>query len=373
MIVENKGGKGNPNHDELGRFSESPSEGTSSEEVRENEETGVKESATFSFMKSKAASAPTQSASPAPFSFMKQKNAPIDDPNIPSFMKPRNAQKRNSPWEEVKNEQYWREDKGRSEQEVIDNIGTMFTDSILAFCEKWGLKPVHNFGITGTTYNRNSVLLNAFAHMTFVPITIMPEEEYDEELNNVYYNTLRGNLNNSDDSPTGIYERGLAKDNVVGMYFGENVDDFPCIYPDGCHGSCLYTATDQYSYTIRQNPQTNLTSTASSYASSHGSNGFIIKLLSDNANIRSISETALIRKRDALMTNIDKMQANVTKELKNKGKDQDYIDKINYMLKESIRCDIAFTAMLLGYDRYDQGSWHFFTNFRHLKSKRNWW
>ena len=107
--------KGNPNHDSLGRFSSSPSDSAAKNTgVDSSSDTATATMPNFSWMKKKGQTTTSQ------FSWMKKKGQGSED----------NAQKKNSLWEQVKKERWWKSRELHDVQYVVDNIDKYYDDDM---------------------------------------------------------------------------------------------------------------------------------------------------------------------------------------------------------------------------------------------------
>lgn len=335
--------KGNPNHDSLGRFSSSPSDSAAKNTgVDSSSDTATATMPNFSWMKKKGQTATSQ------FSWMKKKGQGSED----------NAQKKNSLWEQVKKERWWKNRELHDVQYVVDNIDKYYDDDMLDEIEKAGFHTTDKtgyFGNTNTSHSYiNTILTNLIAKKMFHPITVVDNNEFRQEWDIAKRSAgTIGNMPYADTAciTRGVHSPGDRLEDAMGK------TDNKLLLPNGVYGSCVYSAYDN--------------TTAKGYA---GYSGHVMSFLLDNKNANTIDETAYSTIKRNFKSKLPEIEKNLKESLKNRGKDDTYCDNVVRQFHNTAINDDTFPALLLGYDcvyclspRYS-----LILNYKHVKTMKDW-
>lgn len=320
--------KGNPNHDELGRFASSPGGGADNTSAPDSANAQAKQ--------------------------------------MPAWLKKKadDGTKKSSPmWEKVKKNRWWKERTVRDAQYIVDNIGEYFEDDMLDEMEKAGFSAVdknHTFfssSTARTSHNYiNEVLTNLIAKKMFHPITEVDSSDFTKQWN-LAQGMVGGDYTKFPYADVGCVTRGVHnRTDRIADALGETNNSL--VLPNGAYGSCIYTAYDN--------------STAKSYA---GSRGYVFKMLVDNKNGNTITSSDYNSVRQQFISRLPEMEDNLRAHLQSKGKDDNYCDKAIRMFDNTARQDDLFPAIIMGYDCvYEQGfdDYALILNYKHVKVKKEW-
>lgn len=277
-----------------------------------------------------------------------------------------------SMWEKVKKEMWWESRELRDVQYIVDNIDKYFEDDMLDAIEKAGFSTTDRYNKffpsstkrTSHSYI-NAVLTNLVAKKMFHPITEVEPKEFDKEwkqnmqsvasshYGSNYFDVSRFPYQAVANTGRGVHNR----DARVADMRGET--DNPLILPNGCYGSCTYSAYDQNLYT------------AKSYA---GRSGYVFKMMIDNKAANTITSANYSQIRRDFLQHEPEMEQKLTEYLQKKGKDSNYIQKMCRILRTTTQNDYTFPAVMLGYDCvYETSSqYSLILNYKHVKVKKEW-
>lgn len=351
MKVQNKGGKGNPYRDDSnGQFASADTAGVQSATENTQSATNQQKQNLPDWLTpiSKTSSAKPSSSLP---DWLTKIGEEDDD---------------DSEWEQivsqVQNQRWWKNrDKVRTVDETIEVIDKFFDDEVLDVLEKTGFKTSGSFSeYFGQASNRTShssinvPLTNIIAKKMFHPITVIDSVQFDKEWKAAERSNSSRSASNIPYLPVGYVQRGVHnKDARLKDALGET--DNNLILPNGCYGSCIYSAYDGY--------------TARSYA---GYNGYVFNYLIDNKN--TVTSTNHSIERQQFLNNIGTAENKIRQHLKSKGKDDTYCDKVIRVFNNAAHRDETFIGLLMGYDCiYDTSAqYSLILNWKNVKTKKDW-
>lgn len=348
--VQNSGGKGNPYHnDNNGRFTSANDTGGQSVDAN--------------------APQSQDGASGLPDWLTSADGATSSD-NLPDWLSALggNDDDEDDVWgrisQQVESDRFFKNrDKVRTVDETIEVIDKFFDDEVLGVLEQTGFKTSGRFpeyfglGAASTSHaSINVPLVNIIAKKMFHPITVLDSKQFDSEWRVAKRSNTSGADSNIPYLPVGYVQRGVHnQDARLKDALGET--DNNLILPNGCYGSCIYSAYDGGR-------------TARSYA--YGQNGYVFNYLIDNKN--TTTSTKHYSERQRFLNNISTAEKKLEQHLKAKGKDDDYCQKAIRVFHNAAHHDETFVALLMGYDCvYDEGAkYSLILNYKNIKTKKDW-
>lgn len=335
MIVQNKNNIGNPYRDEKGQFASAGAGGS-----RNSSDTAT-----------------TSSQKPMPAWLKKSSDGKTQ---LPSWLKKNdtngNTQK-NSLWQKIKDKAWWQNrDNVRTPDEVTDQITKFFDTEVLDFMEKYNFKTCDPMGAGKTSHaHLNTVLTNIIAKKMFKPLNVLDTKEFDDIWNRMLNQNGGWNTRKIPYNDFSTIERGFHNKDIIKQYLGEDTSN-PVVLPNGCYGSCIYTAYDHY--------------TAQSYAG----RGYVMSFLVNNIEGHTITGTDYDIKKQQLISNTAKMEKNITDHLRSQGKDDNYVNNVLKVFRNTLTKDYTFAGVLMGYDAiYDSSTdYCLLLNFGNAYTKKDW-
>ena len=268
-------------------------------------------------------------------------------------------------WNELnqkeKQENFWKERKLMTPDDVVDNIEMFFDDDVIDFMAKYNWQTKDTMGASKTSHRSiNEVLTNAIAHRQFNPVNILDKNEFDK-----IYNKLRVRGYASGRAVPfaeyGFIQRGMHDRNTPEIYLGKRKPD--CLLPNGVHGSCIYTAYNSYT------------------AGSYGAGGYVMSFLVDNQKANTIKSSDYGSRHDnnagirgKLISKLPETQKKIHDHAIAKGRSQYEADRMSKIYKNTLENDYTFAAILMGYDIVYQEDAQFglLLNFKNTYTKKDW-
>lgn len=330
MISNNNNGKGNPYHDEDGKFTTAGNTGT-------NEEADEKDAS---------------SDNAQPQSFVKK--------NFSSFFKKKDSLDKTEPgklsetFEKFKKDRVFRERKKRTVEETVEIVAKFFDEDVLKELEKYNFKLADSMGAVYTSHaSSNQVLVQAISRKMFRPTKLLEDKEFFDLVNKSKINTA-GNWRLNPQSTLGFIQRGFYDPDMLKQYSGEK--DMNVILPFGMYGSCVYTAYDNYN-------------TAIMYANGK----YLMETVVDNEKGNTIRQQQYSVLRNQFLRKVNEMKSKIENEMKAKGHDDEYAQKVSRIFEKTATYDYTFPALLMGYDGiWEEGAnYYLLLNFGNTYTRKN--